>query len=95
MNKPPSWTINAESLSHQQLVAILKGLADTPHTDIIQNLRKELIRRLRVRRIDTPEIIRRLSFAVPRGRKLNDLANDWAETLEITVEEFKRIADAK
>ncbi len=91
----PAWNLDVKSLSHQQLVAILKELQDTPYVEIVRDLRKELVERLKSRGIKTPEIIKRLSYTVPRGRKLNDVAKDWAEALEITVEEFKRIADAK
>jgi hypothetical protein len=91
----PAWNLNVKSLSHQQLVEILRELQDTPYVEIVRDLRKELVERLKSRGVEVPEIIKRLSYAVPRGRKLNEVAGDWAETLGTTVEEFKRIADAK
>jgi len=91
----PAWNLNVKSLSHQQLVEILRELQNTPYVEIVRDLRKELVERLKSRGVEVPEIIKRLSYAVPRGRKLNEVAGDWAETLGTTVEEFKRIADAK
>jgi len=91
----PAWNLDVKSLSHQRLVEILRELQDTPYVEIVRDLRKELIERLKSRGMTIPEIVKRLSYAVPRGRKLNEVAGDWAEILEITPAEFKRIADAK
>jgi len=94
MSQPP-WNLDIKSLSHQQLVEILRNLQDTQHIEIVRDLRNELIARLRTRGFDTTAIIRRLSYAVPRGTKLSEIATDWAESLGVTAAEFKRIADAK
>jgi hypothetical protein len=91
----PSWNLNVKSLSHQKLVEILTELKDTPYVELVRDLRKELVDRLRARGMNTPEIVRRLSFSVPRGIELSEVASDWAESLEITPAEFKRIADGK
>jgi len=93
----PAWNLDLKSLSHQRLVEILKELQDTPHIEVVGDLRRELVDRLKSRGMDNTEIIKKLSFGVRRGRgsKLTEVANDWAETLGMTVKDFKRIADAK
>ena len=95
MKKPPGWSVNVKSLSHQHIVELLKALQDSPNSETVSSLRKELVDRLLARGMSSSQIINRLAHAVPRGRKLNEVAKDWATALGITVEEFKRIAHAK
>jgi hypothetical protein len=95
MKKPPDWSVDVQSLSHQNIVELLRELKDSPNSLIVSNLRKELVDRLRLRGMDSAQIIKRLANGVVRGRKLNEVAKDWAPALGVTVEEFKRIADAR
>ena len=95
MKKTPGWTVNVETLSHQGIVDLLRELHGSVHRDVISSLQRELIRRLRMHGMTDSQIIRRLAYAVPRGRKLTEVAKEWAAALDISVEEFKRVADAK
>ena len=66
MKKPARCAIDVESLSHQSIVDLLKELHGTSHNELALSLQRELVRRLKVRGMDTQEIIRRLAYAVPR-----------------------------
>jgi hypothetical protein len=58
-------------------------------------LRRELVERLEAKGITKQEMVKRIASGVPRGRKFNEIAEAWAGILGLSVEEFKRIADAK
>ena len=95
MPKEPSWKVDVKSLSHQALVDLLKQLNASKHREVIESLRRELIDRSRTRGLSNQEIIKLIALGIPRGRRLNELAKTWAEILGVSVEEFRRIADAK
>lgn len=95
MPKGPSWKVDVKSLSHQELVDLLKQLDVSKHKEVIESLRRELIDRSRARGLSNQKIIRLIALGIPRGRRLNELAKTWAEILGVSVDEFKQIADAK
>jgi len=95
MPKEPSWKVDVKSLSNQKLVELSLSLDGSEHKEVVESLRRELVERLRAIGISNEEMVKRIASGVPRGRKFNEIAKAWAEILGMSVEEFKRIADAK
>jgi hypothetical protein len=95
MSKAPGWTVNVESLSPEEIVRLLKQLAGGSQRSLIDSLRQQLIKQAREEGASNDEIIRTLSWSVARGLKLHEIAKEWAPLFGITVQEFKRIANAK
>lgn len=95
MPKESSWRVNVKSLSNHRLVELALSLDGSEYKEIVESLRRELVERLRAIGISNEEMVKRIASGVPRGRKFNEIAKAWAEILGLSVEEFKRIADAK
>ena len=95
MPKAPSWNINVKSLSDRRLVEIAMDLDGSEHKELVESLRRELVERLKAKGITKQEMVKRIALGVPRGRRFNELAKAWAGILGLSLEEFKRIADAK
>ena len=95
MPKGPSWTVDVKSLSNQKLVELSLNLHGSEHREVVESLRRELVERIKAKGISNEEIVKRIASGVPRGRKLNDIAKAWAGILGLSLEEFKRIADAR
>ncbi len=95
MAKGPSWKVDVKSLSNQKLVELALNLDGSEHKEVVESLRRELVKRIRAIGISNEEMVKRIASGVPRGRKFNEIAKTWAEILGLSVEEFKRIADAK
>ena len=95
MKKPLGWTVDVETLSNQGIAELLTQLHGSVHREVITGLQREFIRRLRIHGMTDAQIIRRLAHGVYRGREFTELAREWATALEISMKEFKRIADAK
>jgi len=95
MPKDPGWKIDVKSLSTQEIVKLLRQLDESEYKEVILDLRRELVKRARDEGASGATIIRTLTRGVPRGMKLNAVAKEWASVLGLSVEEFKRIANAK
>ena len=95
MPKEPSWNIDVKSLSDRRLVEIAMELDGSEHQELVKALRRELVERLEAKGITKQEMIKRIALGVPRGRRFNEIAKAWAGILGLSLEEFKRIADAK
>jgi len=95
MPKEPRWNIDVKSLSDRRLVEIALELDGSEYRELVESLRRELVERLEVKGITKQEIVKRIAFGVPRGRRFNEIAKAWAGILGLSPEEFKRIADAK
>ncbi len=95
MPKEPRWNIDVKSLSDRRLVEIAMELDDSEHEELVEALRRELVERLEAKGITKQEMVKRIALSVPRGRRFNEIAKAWAGILGLSVEEFKRIADAK
>lgn len=95
MVKESGWTVDVKNLSNQRLVEIALQLDGSEHVEVIDSLRRELIERLRTMGKTTQDIIRYIALNVYRGRKMGEVARTWAKILGVSVEEFRRIADAK
>ena len=94
---PPQspWNIDVESLSLRQIVELLKQLNNSKYEEVILDLRRELVKRARDEGASDETIIRSLTRGVPRGRKLDAVAKEWASVLGLSAKEFKRIANVK
>ena len=95
MPKEPRWNIDVKSLSDRRLVEIAMELDGSEHEELVEALRRELVARLEAKGITKHEMVKRIALGVPRGRGFNEIAKAWAGILGMSVEEFKRIADAK
>ena len=95
MPKKASWDIDVKSLSDRRLVEISMELDGSEHKELVEALRRELVERLEAKGISKQEMVKRIALGVPRGRRFNEIAKAWAGILGLSVEEFKRIADAK
>jgi len=95
MPKEPSWSIDVKSLSDRRLVEIAMELDGSEHKEIVESLRRELVERLEAKGITKKEMVKRIALGVPRGRRFNEIAKAWEGILGLSLEEFKRIADAK
>lgn len=95
MPKEPTWKVDVKSLSNQKLVELALSLDGSEYKEVVESLRRELVERIRAIGISNEEMVKRIASGVPRGRKFNEIAKAWAEILGLSVEEFKRIADAK
>lgn len=96
MAKEPSWKVDVKSLSNtHKLVELALSLDGSEHKEVVESLRRELVERIRAIGISNEEMVKRIASGVPHGRKFNEIAKAWAEILGLSVEEFKRIADAK
>lgn len=95
MPKEPSWNIDVKSLSDRRLVEIAMELQGSERKELVEALRRELVERLAAKGITKQEMVKRVALGVPRGRAFNEIAKAWAGILGLSLEEFKRIADAK
>ena len=95
MPKEPGWIIDVKSLSDRRLVEIAMELDGSEHKELVESLRRELVGRLEAKGITKQEMVKRIALGVPRGRRFNEIAKTWAGILGMSLEEFKRIADAK
>ncbi len=95
MGEESGWSVDVKSLSNEKLVEISLQLDGSEHIEIVDLLRRELIERLRATGRTTEEIIKQLAANLPRGRRMSELARAWARIVGVSVEEFRRIADAK
>lgn len=89
------WNVDVNSLSTAEIVELLKQLSGSRYREVNLELRAKLIKRARLEGASDETIIRNLTRAVPRGLKLNAVANEWASALGLSVKEFKRIANVK
>ena len=95
MPKEPSWNIDVKSLSDRRLVEIALELDGSEHKELVEALRRELVERLEAKGITKQEMVKRIALGVPRGRRFNETAKAWAGILGLSLEEFKRIVDAR
>lgn len=96
MSKPAGWEVDVDSLSDAELAQLIRNLRGAEYPEVVLDLKREVIRRAAKRDgLSREEIIRKLAERVPRGRNLDNVAREWSGVLGVSVEEFKRIADAK
>ena len=95
MAETPNWNINVKGLSLTEIVNLLRQLDGTKHKDKILELQRELVNRARTEGVNDEAIIRTLARGGARGLDLDAVAKKWAGVLDVSVKEFKRIANVK
>ena len=95
MADQPPWKVDVASLRTAEIIELLKQLSGSRYREVNLELRAELIKRARLEGASDETIIRNLTRAVPRGLRLNAIAEEWAGSLGLSVKEFKRIANAR
>lgn len=95
MTKPAGWEVDVKSLSEREIAKLLRELRGGEYPEVVLDLQREVIRRASREGMTREEIIRKLTQNVPRGTALDNVAREWNRVLGVSVEEFKRIADAR
>ncbi len=83
--------VDVASLSHQNLVELIKQLDDSPYVSVRKKAQKELVRRLKKKGFSNKRIAMILVSNVYGKRKRLAIAKEWAEALEISENEFLRL----
>lgn len=83
--------IDVSSLSHENLVEIIKQLENSKYAMVRKKAQKELIMRLKERGFSNKRIASILVSNVYGKKKRIAIAKEWAEALEISNEEFLRL----
>lgn len=86
--------VDITTCSDKVLRELFELYKDPPPSEEQITLRAEMIRRAKNRGLTNRQVIDRLVAGVPKGRKRDDIAKDWAIAFGLSVEEFKRIADS-
>ena len=87
--------IDVKNYSEQALLEIIQQLRGSQYRFQQMAAQKELVSRLRVKRSMTTEQIVTVLTHARTKREQSEVAAEWAEALEITVKEFKRLASGK
>ncbi len=83
--------IEVASLSHENLVDVIKQLNDSTHATVRKKAQKELVNRLKEKGFSNKKIATILTSNVYGIKKRLLIAKEWAEALEISIEEFLRL----
>lgn len=87
--------IDVKSLSHENLVKVIAELKDSDYQELRNSAMKELVARLRCKGIAN-EKIAKILIANEYGRvKKRLIADDWADALGITKDDFLRLIGMK
>jgi len=85
--------IDVTSLSHENLVEIIKQLENSKYVMIRKKAQKELVKRLKEKGFKNKQIAMILISNVYGERKRLSIAKDWAGALEISLEEFLKFIE--
>lgn len=83
--------IDVSSLSNQNLVDTIKQLEDSAYVSVRKKAQKELVKRLKEKGFSNKRIATILTSNVYGIKKRLLIAKEWAEALEISIEEFLRL----
>lgn len=83
-----------ENLSEDQLLRVFKQLKGSKHRDVQLKLQKEFIRRARACGLSSEKIINILTWGVSQQDR-NEIAEDWAKAIGVSINKFKKIASGK
>lgn len=83
--------IDVTSLSHENLVEVIKQLKDSTYVLVRKKAQKELVKRLKDKGFSNKRIAMLLTSNVYGTRKRLDIAKEWAEALDISVKEFMKL----
>lgn len=82
------FTIDVSSLSNEGLVEVIKQLEDSAYITVRKKIQKELVKRLKEKGFKNKQIAMILTSNVYGLRKRLSIAKEWADALEISVDEF-------
>ena len=85
-------SIDAKSCTPHELVSLIEQLDGSEHQGLRNELQRELVGRLRSKGLSNARIIDVLIQGVGRATTRDQIAKKWAQALDVTVQEFKRIA---
>ncbi len=83
--------IDVTSLSHENLVEIIKQLEDSKYVMVRRKAQKELVKRLKEKGFKNKQIAMILISNVYGERKRLSIGKEWAGALEISLEEFLKL----
>ena len=87
--------IEVKSLSHTALVEIIEELKGGNYPELLKNARKELAGRLKLKGFDNKKIAAILVANVYGRVKKRLIAQEWADALGITKDEFLQLIGMK
>jgi len=87
--------IDVKSLSHTTLVEIINELKGGDYPELLKNARKELVERLKLKGFNNRKIAAILVANVYGRTKRKLIAQEWAESLGITKDEFLELIGMK
>lgn len=85
------WSVDVGTCSPEQLVELSRQLEGSEHIEQLLAVRREMIARLRKAGSSNQEIVDILIIGVWKADR-NAMAEKWSHILEITEQEFKRLA---
>ena len=85
------FTLDVSSLSNESLVEIIKQLEDSAYITVRKKVQRELVKRLKEKRFDNKKIAAILTSNVYGMRRRSAIAKEWADALEISVDEFFKL----
>jgi len=86
-----SFSIDVSSLSHENLVEVIKQLKDSAYVTVRKKAQRELVKRLKDKGFSNKRIAMLLTSNVYGTRKRLEIAKEWAEALEISTKEFMKL----
>ena len=90
-----SVNIDVKSLSHESLVKVIAELKDSDYQGLRNSAMKELVARFRCKGAANAKIAKILVANEYGQAKKRLIANDWADALGITKEDFLRLIGMK
>lgn len=80
--------IDVSSLSHENLVEVIKQLEGSRYIAVRKKAQRELVKRLKNKGFGNKKIAMILTSNVYGIRKRIAIAKEWADALEISIKEF-------
>lgn len=91
MDQKPKVTVDVKNCTTQTLVELSRQLEGSEHKELLLEVRREMIDRLRKAGSSNQEIVDTLIMGVWKADR-NAMAEEWSLVLGITEQEFKRLA---
>ena len=85
----PGWDIDVESCSPKTLFELYQLLKDGPRSNIVEKIKRKLVKCMRETGASTTQIINVLIANVGSRRERIKIAREWCSALDLTEEEFK------
>lgn len=88
-------SIDVKSLSHTNLVEVIKQLRGSDYPELLRSAQKELVERLKRKGFDNKKIANILVANVYGTAKKRLIAEEWANALGITKKEFIELIEKR